>query len=61
MKDRNTKMNELTLRDWFAGRAMQGMLAHPEVEEDYVPNQKIIYTWERAYRFADKMMAQRDK
>lgn len=46
----------MSLRDWFAGMALQGMLAASDgCGGEYRS------TSEQAYRFADAMIAQRDK
>ena len=45
----------MTLRDYFAAAAMQGLSANPAV---YLPWQAIV---EEAYATADKMLAERSK
>ena len=45
---------ELTLRDWFAGLAMQGMLSDPQV----VVHRDVAID---AYYMADVMMEEREK
>ena len=45
----------MTLRDWFAGRALTGMLANPDCGQS---NEKIA-DW--AYRIADAMLEERGK
>lgn len=43
---------DVPLRDWFAGQAMAGMLAHPEIFDDEGVAKD-------AYRMADAMLAAR--
>ena len=45
----------MSLRDWFAGMAMQGLLANPN--KDYAPNGVSA----EAYDYADAMLEQRNK
>ena len=42
----------MTLRDYFAAKAMQGLLANPEFYEDEVGY---------AYKIADAMLAERER
>jgi hypothetical protein len=58
MPDKETHIHHgMTLRDWFAGRAMQGMLANDiECGPEQVP---IIVA--SAYILADAMLAERSK
>ena len=44
----------MTLRDWFAGQALAGIMANPSVVE--VPDGRV---YQAAYRHADGMIAQR--
>ena len=46
----------MTLRDYFAARAMQGLLAYP-IPSD--PNADVIADW--AYEQADAMLAARER
>jgi hypothetical protein len=57
--------NGMTLRDWFAGRAISGLLAEPQPEDgepelglgrDYAANAA-----RAAYRIADAMLSERAK
>lgn len=49
----------MTLRDWFAGQALTGMLASAPVADRSKPNHK---GWAaNAYAFADAMLAERSK
>jgi hypothetical protein len=45
----------MTLRDYFAGKALAGLARHPHTGAD--PAEEA----ERAYRIADAMLAQREK
>jgi hypothetical protein len=45
------------LRDWFAGQALAGILASEPEDVAYATN----VAAERAYRFADAMLAERSK
>lgn len=52
---RSTAAHGMTLRDWFAGKALQGFLSDPTMDgtpEDYADS---------AYRFADAMLKARRK
>jgi len=46
---------EPTLRDWFAGLAMQGMLANEQTKPDS------ILICKAAYQLADEMMQAKEK
>ena len=47
--------NGMTLRDYFAAKAMQGMVANPEIIGD--PKAEIV---REAYEFADEMLLARE-
>lgn len=47
----------MTLRDWFAGQALSGMLSDGEMTE----NGGALFLPDLAYAFADKMLAARAK
>ena len=47
----------MTLRDWFAGQALAGMLA----SEAGIPPYANSWAAERAYQMADAMLAERAK
>lgn len=49
-------ISELTLWDYFAGHAMQGLMANPEHHDDQFT---VVASW--AYRQADAMMERRAK
>jgi hypothetical protein len=46
---------ELTIRDWFAGQALAGL-----VQTEFAADSTIDITVAEAYLLADEMMAQRD-
>ena len=48
----NNSQDGMTLRDYFAAKAMQGLLANPEFYEDEVGY---------AYKIADAMLAERER
>jgi hypothetical protein len=54
----------MTLRDWFAGQALAGMLAYSHVNPqrgNYHENCSVEGAAEDAYRYADAMLAEREK
>lgn len=48
----------MTLRDWFAGKALCGAIANPEEYEGNGDMYEVIAT--NCYRFADAMLAARE-
>lgn len=55
--------DEMTLRDYFAAKAMQGDLANPydgNISED-ISNEKLESLAGLYYRIADAMLKERDK
>ena len=56
----NTKLEEgMDLRDWFAGQALQGMLANPKLHAQiFMAGQSWIE--ESAWKVADAMMKARE-
>ena len=48
----------MTLRDWFAGMALQGMLAQP-LDSDCAFNPRLCA--ESSYEYADAMLASRER
>ena len=52
-------MPGMSLRDWFAGQAMAAMISKPL--SGSVAIEVFTATAESAYRFADAMLAERDK
>lgn len=62
--DPKTHPSGMTLRDYFAAKAMQGMLADPQTRESCTEDQE--EKWMRSfarvcYEFADAMIAAREK
>jgi hypothetical protein len=52
----------MTLRDYFAAKAMQGLLAHPRCNDvGREEPETTEYVAEEAYAVADAMLAERDK
>jgi hypothetical protein len=59
----NTKLEEgMDLRDWFAGLAMQGLLANPKLAEEIRKQGGAYSGWieDSAYAWADAMMKARE-
>ena len=58
--DQNTEFGDsgMSLRDWFAGMALAGMMAEPRTD-DWKNHGKIVA--QTAYDYADDMLTQRDK
>jgi hypothetical protein len=56
--DENKSSAGMTLRDYFASKAMQGMLANGSGEHSY--NDYKTYA-EEAHKMADAMLAEREK
>ena len=59
-----TNQDGMTLRDWFAGKAMQSIiLMWQNVPTSDVPSEieLLRFTAEDAYRFADAMLKERSK
>jgi hypothetical protein len=55
---------EMNLRDWFAGHALQGLLAGPNAPKKSgaeSPDQYALRMAEEAYMFADAMMREQAK
>jgi hypothetical protein len=49
----------MTLRDWFAGQALSGFVAHPSIKLD--EEDVGVELARAAYAFADAMLAERSK
>lgn len=49
----------MTLRDWFAGQALQGLLACPSLQPNPESMDKYLSEW--AFKYADAMLAEREK
>ncbi|WP_020372144.1 hypothetical protein [Rhizorhabdus wittichii] len=47
----------MTMRDWFAGQALAGMVGHPKVTAASLG----IHAAKRCYELADAMLAERAK
>lgn len=62
---RETQMEGMTLRDWFAGQALAGEMAaqSPELGEwtSETPDQALRDRAALLYRFADAMLAERER
>lgn len=48
--------NGMSIRDYFAGQALAGMLANP-ISREYAPEREAV----AAYGYADAMLAERSK
>jgi hypothetical protein len=48
----------MALRDWFAGQALNGIIAHPGMEPDDASKKGYAML---AYEYADAMIAERNK
>ena len=57
MTDKQIGMDEMTLRDFFAGMAMQGILANTGVE---TIESLLAIDAKRAYQMADAMIKERN-
>jgi hypothetical protein len=53
-----TKSEGMTLRDWFAGQALAGLLAYWRLEPLNESSNRAVLV---AYQFADAMLAERSK
>lgn len=51
----------MTLRDWFAGMAMQGIFAGLAGEKDADPSGLEVHVARAGYLMADAMLLERDK
>lgn len=51
----------MSLRDWFAGQALAGLLADPTTDTHVPPALAQSAFADAAYRFADAMLAERQK
>lgn len=53
----------MSLRDWFAGLALQGMLANTDAEDERAHRTGSLapVVAENAYQFADAMIAERNR
>ena len=48
----------ISMRDWFAGQALNGIIAHPGMEPDDASKKGCAML---AYEYADAMIAERNK
>jgi hypothetical protein len=56
----------MSLRDWFAGQALAGMLAGPDMKNNLLlgnPDGRELEAWmaEQSYEYADAMLKAREK
>ena len=53
----------MTLRDYFAGKALQGLLSNPKLEKQIIAQGGCVSGWieTSAWAFADEMMKARTK
>ena len=60
----------MSLRDWFAGKALQGILAVPDVDSQSIPGKEgdvleisdwVEYLPQVAYDYADAMLVARER
>lgn len=51
----------MTLRDWFAGMAMQGMLANPELKDSIFHGVGHGFLEKSAWNMADAMLKEREQ
>jgi hypothetical protein len=53
----------MTLRDWFAGQAMQGLLSNPKMLQEIMKNGGAYGGWieSSAWGWADAMLAAREE
>lgn len=47
----------MSLRDWFAGQALAGIMANPK---SWLDDDKVLRAGDAAYRYADAMLAARE-
>lgn len=55
--DRSTETNGMSLRDYFAGQALNGILAHTR---DHTAGNQVTRV-HKAYQYADEMLKQRGR
>jgi hypothetical protein len=58
----NEKFNGMTLRDYFAAKALQGLLANPKLQKEILAQGGCLSGWieDSAYGFADAMLKARE-
>ena len=56
-------MNEVTLKDYFAAKALQGLLANPKLADEIIKHGGGNGSWieETAYAFAERMLVERER
>jgi len=54
------KPDNIELRDWFAGMALNGMISDKGINSEALHEQNIPFI-EMAYIYADKMLKEREK
>jgi hypothetical protein len=63
--DGSTFQNGLSIRDWFAGQALSGIVAHGDhlnmIKEGETSSEIMRLISGSAYKFADAMLAERNK
>ena len=61
IEDKSQDVRGMTLRDWFAGMALQGELANSDRAYAENDNGDVEYLGKRCYAFADAMLTEREK
>jgi hypothetical protein len=58
----NLQNDGMTLRDYFAAKAMQGLLANPKLQKEILAQGGCVSGWieTSAYAFADEMLKARE-
>ena len=58
----NMTCTGMTLRDYFAGKALQGLLSNPKLEKQILAQGGCVSGWieTSAYAFADEMLKARE-
>mgnify|MGYP001376870686 CR=1 FL=1 len=59
LKTKNAKFPEMDLRDYFAAKAMQGLLSNPKLQEQIL-KQGQDWIIESSYAWANSMMKERE-
>jgi hypothetical protein len=62
IEDQETNSHGMTLRDYFAAKAMQGLLANPKLANEILKNGGAQSGWieDSAFAFADAMLKVRE-
>jgi hypothetical protein len=63
IKELSEQAMELTLRDYFAAKAMQGLLSNPKLQQEILKQGGAFGGWieSSSYGWADAMLAERQK